>query len=179
MQSLYLGVSTRAYILILIYNLHLCRQVYITMSYIVPRTRYTPHDDTTKAYYERLLLDIRRALPPGVNDDIEDIAEDVLAIVCSGGIASSNNNNNNKSTDATNVHDESTSMGDVMAQQHALEELLGARLTHETRDHLLRYRTLLTDYVGGAATHSAERADALSALTTMSDTAAGVLSTMA
>ncbi|KAG5508225.1 hypothetical protein JKF63_05481 [Porcisia hertigi] len=96
---------------------------------------YVPHSDLTKSYYERLLLDVRRYLPPGVEDDVEEIAEQVLNIVCSAASGTS------------------TSAATVSEQQQSLERLLDTRLSREVRDHLLQYGKLITDYVAsdGAA----------------------------
>lgn len=94
--------------------------------------RYVPHSDTTKAHYEQLLRDIRRTLPPGVDEDLEDIAEEVLGIVCTG-----------------------TTTGEAVQQQQAkLERLFDTALRRDTRDQLLRYGKLITDYVGGPAAGS-------------------------
>lgn len=38
------------------------------------RSHYKPHDKQTLIYYEKLLYDINRCLPPGLHDDVEQIA---------------------------------------------------------------------------------------------------------
>ncbi|KAG5482202.1 hypothetical protein CUR178_06061 [Leishmania enriettii] len=91
---------------------------------------YVPHSDMTKSYYERLLLDVRRYLPPGVEDDVEEIAEQVLNIVCSGASGAS------------------SSTATLSEQQQRLERLLDTRLSREVRDHFLQYGKLITDFVG-------------------------------
>nr|CAJ2470089.1 unnamed protein product [Leishmania braziliensis] len=92
-------------------------------------THYVPHSDLTKSYYERLLLDVRRHLPPGVEDDVEEIAEQVLSIVCSAASGTS------------------SSAATLSDQQQSLERLLDTRLSREVRDHFLQYGKLITDYV--------------------------------
>ncbi|KAF8290124.1 hypothetical protein TcBrA4_0136020 [Trypanosoma cruzi] len=48
-------------------------------------TRYLPHSERTKTHYERFLRDLRRWLPPGLDDEIGEIAEETLSIVCRAG----------------------------------------------------------------------------------------------
>ncbi|KPA76217.1 putative ATP-dependent RNA helicase [Leptomonas pyrrhocoris] len=103
-------------------------------------SRYVPHSDVTKTYYERLLQDLRRYLPPGVDDDVEEVAEQVLAIVCTaaGSAASAATPNT------------------INELQQSLERLLDTRLSREVRDHLLHYGKLITDYVASSPEGDAE-----------------------
>ncbi|CAJ1987883.1 Brr2 / U5 small nuclear ribonucleoprotein 200 kDa helicase / U5-200K [Leishmania donovani] len=100
-------------------------------------TRYVPHSDLTKSHYERLLLDVRRYLPPGVEDDVEEIAEQVLNIVCSAASGAS------------------SSAATLSEQHQSLERLLDTRLSREVRDHLMQYGKLITDYVASDKTAEA------------------------
>ncbi|KAG5481552.1 hypothetical protein LSCM1_05573 [Leishmania martiniquensis] len=111
---------------------------------------YVPHSDLTKSYYERLLLDVRRYLPPGVEDDVEEIADQVLNIVCS------------------TASGPSSSAAMLSEQQQSLERLLDTRLSREARDRFLQYGKLITDYVASdeAAVAVANGTSGLSASST-------------
>ncbi|KPI86612.1 putative ATP-dependent RNA helicase [Leptomonas seymouri] len=117
-----------------------------------PASRYVPHSDATKTHYERLLQDLRRYLPPGVDDDVEEIAEQVLAVVCTaaGSAASSATPN---------------TINDL---QQSLERLLDTRLSREVRDHLLHYGKLITDYVASSTGEEEGRGGAYGAAITSS-----------
>jgi pre-mRNA-splicing helicase BRR2 len=115
-------------------------------------SRYVPHSEATKTYYERLLQDLRRYLPPGVDDDVEEIAEQVLSVVCtSAGSAAS-------AATPNTVHE----------LQQALERLLDTRLSREARDRLLHYGKLITDYVASSAEEEESRSGAYGAAITSS-----------
>ncbi|GET87653.1 ATP-dependent RNA helicase, putative [Leishmania tarentolae] len=116
-------------------------------------THYVPHSDLTKSHYERLLLDVRRYLPPGVEDDVEEIAEQVLDIVCSTASGAS------------------SSAGTLNEQHQSLERLLDTRLSRDARDHLLQYGKLITDYV---SSDKAEEANGKYGLPASSSGALGV-----
>ncbi|CCW70800.1 unnamed protein product [Phytomonas sp. Hart1] len=98
-------------------------------------SHYVPHSDVTKEHYEQLLLEIRRCLPPGVYDDLEEIAEEVLAIICVRGGGGG-----------------PSAAADTHHQQESLERLLGGPIRRGTFDAFLRFGRLITDYVAADAT---------------------------
>ena len=117
-----------------------------------PAARYVPHSDVTKTHYERLLYDLRRYLPPGMEDDVEEVAEQVLAIVCAPAGAAA------AATTPNTIHE----------LQQSLERLLDTRLSREARDHLLHYGKLITDYVASSAEEMESRSGAYGAAITSS-----------
>eukprot|EP00796_Vickermania_ingenoplastis_P011097 gene11097-7724_t len=97
------------------------------------RSRYEPHDDTTRQYYEDLLQVVQRCLPPGCLEEVEDIANSVLAIVCA------------KDTDGLSA--EATKA----QRQRQLETLLDATLKPDMLHQLLSYGRHISDYVVDSA----------------------------
>lgn len=95
---------------------------------------YAPHSEETRKYYENLLQDLRRCSPPGlVGEDLEDLAAEVLAIAC-----------------AKETNDETVEISYARKHQQ-LETLLDVALNRSTRDQLLRYGSLIDDFVVDSA----------------------------
>lgn len=96
------------------------------------RSIYVPHTEETRGHYENLLQDLRRCTPPGLSDGLEDLANDVLSIICS-------------KEDGKGVEEVGTT------KHRQLEILLGSSLSRATRDKLFRYGKLLTDFVADSS----------------------------
>ncbi|KEG11150.1 putative ATP-dependent RNA helicase [Trypanosoma grayi] len=93
-------------------------------------THYVPHSEQTKAHYERFLRDLRRWLPPGLDDAVGEIAEETLSIVCRASTGG-------------------TAAGPAQLQQvrKQLEVLLDAQLSAEALHEVLLYGRLIDDFV--------------------------------
>lgn len=97
---------------------------------MVWRSRYVPHSEETRKHYEDLLQDLRRCTPPGlVGEELEDLAADVLSIVCAKETSS-------ETVDSSHAR-----------KQQQLEVLLDVALHRSTRDQLLQYGRLINDFV--------------------------------
>ncbi|CBH11185.1 ATP-dependent RNA helicase, putative [Trypanosoma brucei gambiense DAL972] len=122
-------------------------------------TRYSPHSERTRVHYERFLRDIRRWLPPGLDDSIGEVAEETLSIVCragSGGFSGSG---------------AATQLQNVRKQ---LETLFDSPLSAETLNEVLQYGRLIDDFVStedepGAHTNNVVAEDGLSDLLLMQE----------
>ncbi|KAG8345871.1 DEAD DEAH box helicase Type III restriction enzyme res subunit Helicase conserved C terminal domain [Trypanosoma vivax] len=97
-------------------------------------SRYVPHTERTRVHYERFLRDLRRWLPPSVGDDIGEIAEETLSVVCRVGGGG----------DAGGSGDATASLHNVRKR---LEVLFDTQLTAESLHEVLQYGRLINDFV--------------------------------
>ncbi|KAF8305903.1 putative ATP-dependent RNA helicase [Trypanosoma cruzi] len=93
-------------------------------------TRYLPHSERTKTHYERFLRDLRRWLPPGLDDEIGEIAEETLSIVCRAGNGTA-------------------AGGSAQLQQvrKQLEVLFDTSISPEALHEVLQYGRLIDDFI--------------------------------
>ncbi|CAD2221670.1 hypothetical protein AGDE_15451 [Angomonas deanei] len=101
-------------------------------------TKYTPHSEVTRSHYEKLLYDVRQCVPSTTDyEEVEELAEEVLRLVCSRGQGSQNN---------------TISKEDILVVKQRLERIFGTPVSPEMENNFLNYRHLITDYVVTADT---------------------------
>ncbi|KAH9599320.1 Sec63 domain [Trypanosoma melophagium] len=96
---------------------------------------YVPHSEQTRVHYERFLRDLRRWLPPGLDDNLAEIAEETLSIVCRFGSSSSSG--------------AAAAPGSMHLQElkKQLELLFDTPLSAEALHEVLHYGRLIDDFV--------------------------------